>query len=553
MGTMSRAALVFACLAVASVASEGGQKKLGPHSLTQPLQEVGYAAPPAPPLTRTLPMGHAEAFHFEEQSEVQPQPQEAVPLQEEMLPPPQLPEGKEVDVPLLSDTIPQQEELPPHQVPLEQKESPSFPHQKEMTFPNKQRQEMPSRLMDSGLPESQSGHPSHHCPNDRHRGGWGHWLDGFPPGRPSRDNLDQICLPNRQHIVYGPWNLPQTGFSHLSRQGKTLNLLEIGYSRCCRCQNQLSRLDCANLVWEDTITWYCEAELSVKTRAHWCCRRQGEARFSCFQAEAPQPHYPQRVCPSHQPGMSSGPDLPFPPGLPTLDNVKNICHLRRFRSVPRNLPATDDPVQKQLQTLTHLEEEFQHCCRQGENHTCAWKAWENALDGYCDQEQATKTHHHSCCHYPPSPARDECFARRAPYPNYDRDILTLDLSQITPNLMGHLCGNGKFLAKHKQIPGLIHNMTARCCHLSFPEQACCAEDEKSAFIDDLCGPRQNIWKDSAACCELNPGNEQINCFNINYLRNVAVVKGDMGDIEGHEDQGPALVATLSSTFEPEDE
>ncbi|XP_060057736.1 extracellular matrix protein 1 isoform X3 [Erinaceus europaeus] len=428
MGTMSRAALVFACLAVASVASEGGQKKLGPHSLTQPLQEVGYAAPPAPPLTRTLPMGHAEAFHFEEQSEVQPQPQEAVPLQEEMLPPPQLPEGKEVDVPLLSDTIPQQEELPPHQVPLEQKEiGPSFPHQKEMTFPNKQRQEMPSRLMDSGLPESQSGHPSHHCPNDRHRGGWGHWLDGFPPGRPSRDNLDQICLPNRQHIVYGPWNLPQTGFSHLSRQGKTLNLLEIGYSRCCRCQNQLSRLDCANLVWE------------------------------------------------------------------------------------------------------------------------------NALDGYCDQEQATKTHHHSCCHYPPSPARDECFARRAPYPNYDRDILTLDLSQITPNLMGHLCGNGKFLAKHKQIPGLIHNMTARCCHLSFPEQACCAEDEKSAFIDDLCGPRQNIWKDSAACCELNPGNEQINCFNINYLRNVAVVKGDMGDIEGHEDQGPALVATLSSTFEPEDE
>lgn len=72
--------------------------------------------------------------------------------------------------------------------------------------------------------------------------------------------------------------------------------------------------------------------------------------------------------------MSSGPDLPFPPGLPTLDNVKNICHLRRFRSVPRNLPATDDPVQKQLQTLTHLEEEFQRCCRQGENHTCAWKA-----------------------------------------------------------------------------------------------------------------------------------------------------------------------------------
>ena len=80
------------------------------------------------------------------------------------------------------------------------------------------------------------------------RRGWGHRLDGFPPGRPSLDNLDQICLPSRQHVVYGPWNLPQTGFSHLSRQGETLNLLETGYSRCCHCRNRANRLDCAELV-----------------------------------------------------------------------------------------------------------------------------------------------------------------------------------------------------------------------------------------------------------------------------------------------------------------
>lgn len=60
--------------------------------------------------------------------------------------------------------------------------------------------------------------------------------------------MDQICLPNRQHVVYGPWNLPQTGFSHLSRQGEALNLLETGYSRCCRCHNYIHRLDCAKLV-----------------------------------------------------------------------------------------------------------------------------------------------------------------------------------------------------------------------------------------------------------------------------------------------------------------
>lgn len=73
--------------------------------------------------------------------------------------------------------------------------------------------------------------------------------------------------------------------------------------------------------------------------------------------------------------------------------------------------------------------------------------WEDTLDGYCDKELAIKTHPHSCCHYPPGPARDECFAHLAPYPNYDRDILTLDLSRVTPNLMGQLCGNGRVLSK----------------------------------------------------------------------------------------------------------
>ena len=121
------------------------------------------------------------------------------------------------------------------------------------------------------------------------------------------------------------------------------------------------------------MTQFCEAEFSVKTRAHWCCKKQGEARFSCFQEEAPQPHYKLRDCPSLQPVIFSGLELPFPPGVPTLDNIKIICHLRRFRSVPRNLPPTDS-LQRQLQALTRLEGAFQRCCWQGNNHTCAWKA-----------------------------------------------------------------------------------------------------------------------------------------------------------------------------------
>ncbi|KAM4860473.1 extracellular matrix protein 1 [Thomomys bottae] len=536
MLTMSRAALLFACLAVASVTSEGAfktpeKKGARPERSLHNLQEVGYAAPPSPPRVLGSSMHQPDTIEydlsFEEQHEVQPPPwPEAIPVQQEEVVPPQVPVGKKASF-SQEETSPQEEMTPP-QHSTEQKEK------------------RPAPIMGQSPPEPHSGNPAQHCPHGRRRGGWGHRLDGFPPGRPSSDNLQQICLPERQHVVYGPWNLPQTGFSHLTRQGEALNLLETGYTRCCRCRSHTNSLDCAKLVWEDTMTRFCEAELSVKTRPHGCCRQQGEARFSCFQEEAPQPHYQLQACPSHQPGISSGPEVPFPPGMPTLDNLKNICHLRRFRSVPRHLPSTD-PVHRQLCALTQLEAEFQHCCRHGSNYTCTHKAWEETLDKYCEQEQAIKTHPHSCCHYPPSPTRDECFARRAPYPNYDRDILTLDLSRVTPNLMGHLCGNQRVISKHKQIPGLIQNMTAHCCELPFPEQACCAEEEKFAFVDDLCGSRKNLWKDTALCCDLSPGDDQTNCFNINYLRNVALVTGDTGDAMDQGEQSPTRGPITSST------
>ncbi|XP_075834269.1 extracellular matrix protein 1 isoform X3 [Microtus pennsylvanicus] len=426
MGTLSRAALILACLALASAASEGAfkpseQKEMKPENLFLHLHEVGYAAPPSPSQTRRLRVDHFETSQpdplFEEQREVQPPSPEAVPVQEEW---PTLPRSGEniVGRPVPQEAIPLQEEQPPLQVPIEQKEiEPYAQHQEEM-LQSRQTEEKP--FVGQRAPEPQPSNPVQHCQQGR-RGGWGHRLDGFPPGRPSPDNLNQICLPERQHVVYGPWNLPQTGYSHLSRQGESLNLLETGYSRCCRCRNPTNRLDCAKLVWEDT------------------------------------------------------------------------------------------------------------------------------LDEYCDRELAIKTHPHSCCHYPPSPARDECFAQRAPYPNYDRDLLTLDLSRVTPNLMGHLCGNGRVLTKHKQIPGLIQNMTVRCCDLPFPEQACCGEDEKLAFVENLCGPRRNSWKDPALCCNLSPGDEQANCFNVNYLRNVALVSGDTRDATSQGEQGPTGGTNVNPT------
>ncbi|XP_076789054.1 extracellular matrix protein 1 isoform X9 [Arvicanthis niloticus] len=428
MGTISRSALVLACLALASAASEGAfkaleQRELKPEHLFEHLHE-GYAAPPSPPQTRRLRIDHSEtSLHdpplFEEQRKVQPpsSPDDIPAYQEEW--PAFLNLNVDKEGPAVpQEAIPLQKEQPPPRVTIEQKEvDPPVEHQEEIVQ-SRQKVEKPHTLTGQIPPEPRTWNPARHCQQGR-RGIWGHRLDGFPPGRPSPDNLKQICLPERQHVVYGPWNLPQTGYSHLSRQGETLNLLETGYSRCCRCRSDTNRLDCMKLVWEDT------------------------------------------------------------------------------------------------------------------------------LDGYCDKELAIKTHPHSCCHHPPGPARDECFAHLAPYPNYDRDILTLDLSRVTPNLMGQLCGNGRVLSKHKQIPGLIQNMTVRCCELPYPEQACCGEEEKLAFIESLCGSRRNSWKDPALCCDLSPGDKQASCFNANYLRNVALVAGDPGNATGLGEQGPTGETNVS--------
>lgn len=62
--------------------------------------------------------------------------------------------------------------------------------------------------------------------------------------------------------------------------------------------------------------------------------------------------------------------------------------------------------------------------------------------------------------------------------------------------------------------------------------------QKLAFIENLCGPRRNSWKDPALCCDLSPEDKQINCFNTNYLRNVALVAGDTGNATGLGEQGP---------------
>lgn len=73
--------------------------------------------------------------------------------------------------------------------------------------------------------------------------------------------------------------------------------------------------------------------------------------------------------------------------------------------------------------------------------------------------------------------------------------------------------------------------------------------QKSAFVEELCGPRKNSWRDPARCCDLKSQDKQMTCFNIYYLRNVAVVNGDLGQGEASPSQG----SDVQSSPEPSGE
>ncbi|XP_072840129.2 threonine--tRNA ligase 1, cytoplasmic isoform X2 [Pogona vitticeps] len=224
-------------------------------------------------------------------------------------------------------------------------------------------------------------------------------LDEFPPARPTVDNLANICAEGRKKASYGPWNLPQTGFSHLSRQGDALNALEDDLDRCCQLSEE-EKLPCSSEAWETTLIQYCKQEFSVKTRPHMCCK-------------------------------------------------------------------------------------------------------EKQLDD-----------------------RLACFAIQAPYPAYDKEVTTVNLAQITSSLLDSLCRPVSLLSKQKPIPALVQNITEPCCPLQAEQRTQCAQETKSQFIANICSSQKKTWKDPQKCCAREESQARDDCFNLNYLSDVAYAAVD---------------------------
>ncbi|XP_042297158.1 extracellular matrix protein 1 [Sceloporus undulatus] len=379
-------------------------------------------------------------------------------------------------------------------------------------------------------------------------------LDEFPPARPTTRNIGNICNQGRKKLSYGPWNLPQTSYSHLSRQGDALNNLEAGVSECCQLEDDEEKLPCCAAVWSDVLEKFCDTEFSIKTRPYHCCKMRGLHRERCFVKEATFLDYDfkNQTFPEEEPyqipsGYKEEKNLKisFPPGQPTKENMKNICQLRKFRNSV--LAATSLPLShfgwfvRQAKALNRVEKEFKKCCRK-EDIGCARKGWEKALTQYCRQEFSVKTRPHMCCKEGEMDARFNCFNNLAPYPAYDKEIKSVSLADITSPLLDSLCGQFTLLSKGRQIPALIQNITEPCCQLQGSERIDCAKEEKTQFIANLCGTQRKSWKDPESCCAKEENEVRESCFNSNYLSNVALASVE---------QATAMPTEPAVTVQPE--
>ncbi|XP_029436550.1 extracellular matrix protein 1 [Rhinatrema bivittatum] len=441
---------------------------------------------------------------------------------------------------------------------LQREIEPELPimHQKEVDT-------LPFSLQEESVLVPRGKRPESKCKGKRPCGGQAPMRENlaeFPPGRPTENNIDNICLSSRVKSNYGMHNLPRSGFGHLSRQGETINQMEAGFSECCL---QTEKLSCAQEVWHNELQQFCDQEFSIKTRPYFCCKEDDSARYSCFEKEAPYPSY-DSLNPRASPDMdvadtpvlkiasnanlcsaagssatsecqrmnlhgASGKKLPyisFPPGEPMVDSIQNICRLRKFRST---YPSSVIPrssfgwFQRQAKAINQLEAQFKKCCK-NEDISCAHEAWEKVLDQFCTDEVGVKTSHHECCKKESSADTYSCFSSSAPHPNYDREIHTLNLGDMQEPTLQHLCGDMKILSKQKQIPLLVKGITETCCLLSSEDRVACAEQEKDKFIETLCTTNRSSWKDTQKCCNQQ---DRGSCFNINYLAKVSIAAASM--------------------------
>ncbi|KAG9345371.1 hypothetical protein JZ751_009918, partial [Albula glossodonta] len=169
-------------------------------------------------------------------------------------------------------------------------------------------------------------------------------------------------------------------------------------------------------------------------------------------------------------------DISFPPGRPTVYNIKWVCEFRKFR--PRYLQKCLPPngygwLARQAKAVNRMEKGIKQCCKgKKEVLSCANRKWQDVMDKYCKEEHSVKAPRFPCCELPEGQERYNCFSTRAPKSDYRPEMLSREVEVVFPTV-GMVCDTHKLLTKKFSVPLPIKSLVSHCCHLRVAQRTAC--------------------------------------------------------------------------------
>ncbi|KAM4579679.1 uncharacterized protein PAE49_004867 [Odontesthes bonariensis] len=373
----------------------------------------------------------------------------------------------------------------------------------------------------------------------------------FPLSRPTSDNIQAICLQGDHRPRYPNSYFPNSGFGQQRRRAAAVNNAEAWFSTCCK-ENQTSETDvvlcCATQAWELSIELFCEKDGSVKDRLYHCCKRRGTDRLSCFNDDASNPNYeatevlPVPSLPSaanfiFEPNncqrkpmaqyipragrrmtvgkhfTSQKPDINFPPGRPTADNIESLCSNQKLRPLynVKCLPSNGyDELARQAKTINRLEKGFKQCCRKTQGMlNCADQKWRQELHRFC---VAMNSKHepvdlHCCFSRESEDDAYSCFQTASPDPQYNMTSAPEELS------LDKICDLHNIIKKRLPVGVPLKTFVSQCCPLSEQDTTTCLVQKLDEISQNLCSSEKTSSPAVRRCCKMTSQEEISQCVS----------------------------------------
>ncbi|XP_037532879.1 extracellular matrix protein 1 [Nematolebias whitei] len=357
----------------------------------------------------------------------------------------------------------------------------------------------------------------------------------FPPGRPTPNNIQAICVHGNHRPRYPDSYFPPSYFSKQKRKAAAVNNAESWFDSCCKMNQTLGvegTLCCATLAWEHSVKLFCEEDSSVKDRLYECCRKRGDKRLNCFSKDSPNPNYeateelpvePVRAsaefhfklsdCSRNQmtplslratetteeiPSTSQNADIHFPPGRPSADNIDSVCANQKLRPLYTTKCLShsgNELLARQVKTINRLEKGFKRCCKQKNGASaCADKKWREEMNKYCSAQKGDQADFH-CCRGKKVTDRYSCFQTSSPDPHYNRTSATEEIS------FDKICDFHNIIKT--RFPGFaLEPFVEQCCPLPGENKNNCLEQKLEETSQNLCSSNKTPSPAVRRCCKI---------------------------------------------------